>query len=324
VLASVAVPAGERIVVVGAGVAGLSCAFELLDAGFDVEIWSDRPPAETTSAVAAAFWFPYRVEPPERVAVWARASYDRFAALSHDHATGVRFVPVLELTDRSQPAPQWRADLRGFTTVPGDAAGEGTGSAFAYEAPVVSMPLYLPWLEAQVAARGGTIVRRRLSSLEEALAVASQVVHCSGLGARGLVGDDSMEPVAGQVVRVRGAPVEGVFVDENDPRGPVYVVPRGDDIIVGGTAVAGEDNPQPSAQVRAHILERALALCPALAGAEFLEDRVGVRPCRPEVRLEREGRVIHDYGHGGAGVTLSWGCAAEVRALALGAVGPVS
>ena len=43
--------------------------------------------------------------------------------------------------------------------------------------------------------------------------------------------------------------------------------------------------------------------------------RVGLRPVRPSVRLEAEGRVIHCYGHGGAGVTLSWGCADEVTQL---------
>jgi D-amino-acid oxidase len=47
---------------------------------------------------------------------------------------------------------------------------------------------------------------------------------------------------------------------------------------------------------------------------------VGLRPARPSVRLEAEGRVVHCYGHGGAGVTLAWGCAVEVAAL-LGAGG---
>ncbi|HMC79917.1 MAG TPA: FAD-dependent oxidoreductase, partial [Acidimicrobiia bacterium] len=52
--------------------------------------------------------------------------------------------------------------------------------------------------------------------------------------------------------------------------------------------------------------------------------RVGLRPFRRDsVRLEREpgARVIHNYGHGGSGVTLSWGCAEEVSALVKGAVG---
>jgi D-amino-acid oxidase len=53
-----------------------------------------------------------------------------------------------------------------------------------------------------------------------------------------------------------------------------------------------------------------------------ITERVGLRPVRPSVRLEAEplsaGRVLwHNYGHGGAGVTLSWGCAAELTAAVL-------
>ena len=43
--------------------------------------------------------------------------------------------------------------------------------------------------------------------------------------------------------------------------------------------------------------------------------RAGLRPYRPSVRLEREGRLIHNYGHGGAGYTLAYGCAEDVAAL---------
>jgi D-amino-acid oxidase len=67
------------------------------------------------------------------------------------------------------------------------------------------------------------------------------------------------------------------------------------------------------------ILERAVELVPELAGAAVLGHKVGLRPARPEVRLEVEQRddtrVVHCYGHGGAGVTLSWGCADEVARL---------
>jgi D-amino-acid oxidase len=67
--------------------------------------------------------------------------------------------------------------------------------------------------------------------------------------------------------------------------------------------------------VAADIVRRATALVPEVAQARILRHRVGLRPARPEVRLERDGDVIHCYGHGGAGVTLSWGCADEVLGL---------
>ena len=64
---------------------------------------------------------------------------------------------------------------------------------------------------------------------------------------------------------------------------------------------------------------------PALRGARVLDDAVGLRPARPAVRLEAEaldgGTVVHCYGHGGAGVTLAWGCADEVVRLVTHALG---
>ncbi|HEY2792992.1 MAG TPA: FAD-dependent oxidoreductase, partial [Micromonosporaceae bacterium] len=70
----------------------------------------------------------------------------------------------------------------------------------------------------------------------------------------------------------------------------------------------------------AGIVARCAAIDPRLASARVLEHRVGLRPSRPSVRLEavaQNGRtVIHNYGHGGSGVTLSWGCADDVVARA--------
>ena len=64
---------------------------------------------------------------------------------------------------------------------------------------------------------------------------------------------------------------------------------------------------------------------PLLAGVRVLGGAVGLRPARPAVRLEAEphdrGVVVHCYGHGGAGVTLAWGCAEEVVGLVSAALG---
>ncbi len=85
--------------------------------------------------------------------------------------------------------------------------------------------------------------------------------------------------------------------------------------MVGGTDQDGDWSRTPSTETAQEILHRASRLVPALADARVVGHRVGLRPVRPVVRLEAEGRVVHCYGHGGAGVTLSWGCADEVAAL---------
>nr|MBO2501390.1 FAD-dependent oxidoreductase [Thermoanaerobacterales bacterium] len=148
------------------------------------------------------------------------------------------------------------------------------------------------------------------------------VVDCAGLGARDLVPDPAVVPVRGQVVVCEQVGLEEWLVDESDERELTYVVPRLDDVVVGGTAEEGVDDRRVDPATVERILARATALVPRLAAARVLRHRVGLRPARPTVRLEAEDRggrtVVHCYGHGGAGVTLSWGCAVEVADLVAG------
>jgi D-amino-acid oxidase len=86
-------------------------------------------------------------------------------------------------------------------------------------------------------------------------------------------------------------------------------------VVLGGTAEEGAEDRTPDAATTAAIRARCATLVPALRDAPVVGVAVGLRPARPTVRLEAEGRVVHCYGHGGAGVTLAWGCAGEVAAL---------
>jgi D-amino-acid oxidase len=307
-----------RIIVVGAGVVGLSCAVRLLEAGHRVDVVARDLPRETTSAVAAALWYPYRALPQDRVTAWAGASYSVFAALAapEEYAgspeAGVRMLPGAELFRSPQADPWWRAAVPLLDRVRELPAGYVDGWAFS--APVIEMPVYLAWLTARLEELGGTLTRLNLRALPTG---ADLVVNCSGLGAR-LLGDDrSVVPVRGQVVYVEQVGVDRWWLDAT---GPTYVVPRGRDVVVGGTDEEGEWSRTPSLATASMILERASRLVPELRDARVLRHKVGLRPSRPAVRLERDGHVVHCYGHGGAGVTLSWGCAEDVAAL----VGPAS
>jgi D-amino-acid oxidase len=94
-------------------------------------------------------------------------------------------------------------------------------------------------------------------------------------------------------------------------------------VVLGGTFQEGDWDLTPDRATRDAILARCVALVPELAGAPIVGEKVGLRPSRhggPRVETERTraGTIVHAYGHGGAGMTLSWGCADEVTALALG------
>jgi D-amino-acid oxidase len=177
------------------------------------------------------------------------------------------------------------------------------------------MATYLSFLGDRLAAAGGTLTRAWLADLPDS----GYVVNATGLASRALAGDDTLTPVRGQVVRVAQVGLDEWLLDDSDPARPLYVVPRERDVVVGGTADRGSWYRAPDPATARQVLARAAALVPGLAGARVVGHRVGLRPARPTVRLEAvphaggaPGGVVHCYGHGGAGVTLSWGCAGDV------------
>jgi D-amino-acid oxidase len=301
-----------RVLVVGAGVTGLSCAVRLLERGHEVGVVARDLPLETTSAVAAALWYPYLAHPPERVSAWAHTTYAELARLAADPQTGVDLRPGTEVLRRAAPLPDWLAAVRGARPTTDVPAGYAAGWTFV--APVVEMPVYLRWLAGRVEAGGGTLTRMALAALPDRAEV---VVDAAGLGARLLAHDPEVVPVRGQVLYVEQVGLDRWWLDDS---GPTYVIPRSEDVVVGGTEDHGHWDRTPDPRVADVVLRRAVALVPELRGARVLGHRVGLRPARPAVRLEEVAtpggtRVVHCYGHGGAGVTLSWGCADEVAAL---------
>ncbi len=279
----------EKVTVVGAGVIGRTCAFALREAGFDVRVIAREEP--TVSEVAGGLWMPFSVPGDRRVLIWARGTMHWLEERGH---------PVVAYRHIESVKPAW------LSMMPSHRVTEVDASEWICSVPLVEMPRHLAELW------DGPIEIADLTELPSGL-----VVNCTGLGARALCGDTSVRPARGQVVHVR-APVGVPCVCDEDEL--TYVLPRGDVCVVGGFYQLDDW----SAEVREHetadILERAARLVPALRDAEVLGARAGLRPVRDGgPRVEREGDVIHCYGHGGAGVTLSWGCAQEVVRLARGA-----
>jgi D-amino-acid oxidase len=278
------------------------------------------PVGDTTSAVAAAVWFPYRASPADAVLRWAATSLDVFRALADDPSTGVTLRPGTVVHRTAEPDLWWAPSVAGHRPARAAELPPGTVAGTRCTLPVVHMDRYLPFLLKSCRAAGVAVVPGRVDRLAEV--PGDVVVVAAGLGSGALLGDDSGSPVQGQVVRLADPGLTGWVLDEDNPAGLTYVVPRGSDVVVGGTAVEGATGTDPDPVVEAALLERAWALVPELRGARVLSRAVGLRPGRPTVRLDRtlvDGRpVIACYGHGGAGVTLSWGCAWDVAALVCG------
>lgn len=284
---------------VGGGVIGLTTAVLLAEEGVRVRVLSRDAAAATTSAVAGGLCWPYRIAPVQRAIDWSVRSFPRFAELAaHPGATGVRIRSGTMIGD---PAPE------AWTALVGDPP----------RTPLVDMTTYLRYLCERLESAGGHLEQRTCGSLREAAEEAPLVLNCTGLGARELVPDGTLEPVRGQLVIAENPGIEEWYVSAaSGSAESTYILPQPFGVILGGTAEPGADGTEPDPAIAEAIIERCARVRPRLAGAAVLAHRVGLRPYRPRVRLEAErlpngALCVHHYGHGGAGITTSWASAED-------------
>jgi len=301
-----------RIAVIGAGVSGLTSGVVLAEGGYDVTLFADEIFA-TTSAVAGAIWYPYHIRPKAKVERWGRSSYDEFVRLAADRSTGVELIEfhVFSIKARRR-IPSWARGMSG-RYLRAEEIPSAYRYGFAVAVPLMQTPLYLPYLRRRLRQAGGRIRKRTIHDLGELTTEFDAIVNCSGYGARTLCNDRKLRPGRGIVVITSNPGIDRALVYAEDPAALTYVIPRRNDCVLGGCDDSVESTSVPDSLSRA-IYERCRQAEKRLP--EMKVAKVGIRPIRSEVRLELERvngtPVIHNYGHGGAGFTVSWGCAREV------------
>ncbi len=304
----------ESILVIGCGVIGLSSAIRLREQGFSVKMIARDFPPHTTSNRAAAIWLPFLAEPRERVIRWSRRTYEVFETLSQNEETGVKMVELLDLHEETQP-PLWQEVLSSEQYQTLDASDYPTSVRQAYQlrAPMIDTSVYLPFLLRYFQSLGGELEKRELQNLEEITKHSDWVINCSGLGARELVADAEVYPIRGHMVEVE-ANQAIPWLNHDHTEGVTYILPRQKTCILGGSVEPQVENPEVNEAMAKNIWEQAVDWVPALKEAKILNKYVGFRPGRSQIRLEKvpHQKLIHHYGHGGSGFTVSWGCAEAV------------
>jgi len=309
----------KKALVLGCGVIGLTSGIRLLEEGYEVEIVAANIPPDTTSNVATAYWYPFRVNPPEKVLPWAAFTYDKYMELSETPGIGIGVFNFVQIFDHKVEDPFWKPAVTNFIRVGKDELPPGYVDGYIALIARIEPPIYMDYLVTRFKESGGKITKlyKEIENIEEITGNHKLIINCSGLGSGKLFNDKEVFPIRGQLVKTTNPGLRDCINEEEGPLAVSYIVPHGTYCILGGTADDNDWNLEVDPKTSEEIFRKCRELDPRLNEAEILGERVGLRPGRTEVRLEIErlpsdSVIIHNYGHGGAGFTLSWGCAEEV------------
>lgn len=300
-----------EVIVVGCGVIGLTSAICLQERGFAVTIIARDLPPNLTSAAAGAYWYGGELAYHTNRHRWSLRSLERYLKLAQVKDSGVSLFWMREYFTSPMPDPWYKDHLPFFARVPRNELPPGYADGYYVEIPIVEPPRYLNRLVEQFKANGGVIQAQEIKSLTDL--THNLIINCTGVYARQVAKDPLVYPLRGQVIKVSAPHIREAMMDDDTF---TYILPRRDGCILGGISQKDNWSLEVDPAVSADITRRCAIFEPSVQQAEVISEHVGLRPGRHEVRLETEqigsSCVIHNYGHGGLGFTLSWGCANDV------------
>jgi glycine/D-amino acid oxidase-like deaminating enzyme len=239
----------SRAAVIGCGAVGLATARLLQRRGWQVAVYARDLPPETTSNMAGAQWSPTGVFDPAlatpafeaQFQQASRTAYRMFQDLTGPYY-GVRWVDNYMVSDEPIATERFQELLPDLypdvEDIPPRANPFGTRYGRRFATMMIEPPVYLNAVMRDFLLAGGRLVvrhfrdRGELASLEEPV-----VMNCAGLGSRDLFGDPELVPAKGQLTVLRPQPeVDYIYIDLREF---LYMIPRADGILLGGTFETG-------------------------------------------------------------------------------------
>lgn len=252
--------------VLGCGAVGLATARLLQRKGFGVTIYAKDTPPDTTSNIAGGFWAPVTLFENSRATPGFLDQYELASRFAHRYYQnmvgdyyGVRWIPMCVLGPHPIRMLEGRSPLARIADLFPEARQLEQNehpfpvpNVMRFWALLIEPPVFLDALERDFLLNGGKLVIRQFENVDAVTALPQPViVNCTGLGARALFGDQELTPVKGQLSFV--PPDPQIDYATLGPGG-LYMFPRRDGILLGGTHEEGEWSLEPNAAETARIL----------------------------------------------------------------------
>ena len=329
----------KKIAVVGGGIIGCSTVYHLSTLfpthQCTITLISEKFSPYTTSDLSGGTIIPFDVTNPPccdsvegvgDIRRWARETIDHVEQLylSRDAARiGVNHVYGCEAFGKELETPWWATLTHGFRRVTdkGELRAfnipDECKTVFFFGLYSIDCRLYLPWLMENFQKNGGSVKQQKVTDLAKLRGEYDIVINCTGLGSSQLVADKELFPISGEAISVNAPWIKNFLVVKCSSK-YIYVYPRTEDVLLGGTCVVNDWNTASNPEVSQSQLNACQETMPSLKNARVMSTWVGLRPGRSKIRLDydksfQDMTVIHCYGHGSKGISLHWGCAVEIE-----------
>lgn len=329
----------QPVVIVGGGVMGFTAAVRILNAGFtDVTLVAATfapIPSKSSPAVYRPAWM--GSTPPELTVHWGKDTAAKFSSLARNGSdsgitptTHVEFYKADAGPEAAIPDPALSKVMPGFrdaTQLEIDTFCPDAAGGWVYSTFMVEGVRLLKYLEAEARSLGLRVIKATVDGeaqsvtwCRHASSIAEKPACRIIVNASGLAGGPECYPIRGDLVLVR-APYVKIAIGEYNPKDgerPTYIYPRRDHVVLGSFYLQGDGGREERPENTADVIERCAAFVPELRTAPLIGVVPCIRPGRKEgVRLDRvkvagEYHVVNNYGHGGGGMSISWGCAGDV------------
>ncbi|GAA5857396.1 hypothetical protein JCM8547_002258 [Rhodosporidiobolus lusitaniae] len=297
----------KRVVVLGAGVIGLSAALHLARKGYAVHVIARDLPQDLTSQTFASPWAGANITPflskeeGPREASWEEKTYKEMSKLLPSGlAIALKGTRRFEENEKALLGEWFKDVLPNYKRLPSSECPPGS-VGIQYDTLSVNAPRYCQHLAKEILSLGGTISRQTVFSLDQAFASlppATVLINATGLGAKSIAGieDPLVQAIRGQTILVKSSCMR-CTMDSSDHSVPAYIIPRpGGEVILGGCYMPDSWDLSVDPELAQRILKQCFKLDPSISqdgtieGIEVIRHNVGLRPSRkggPRVEAER-------------------------------------